>query len=1737
MPFDVFALREKVVSEYRDYVESFVNILDERIEEFVRDRLREGELWPDAVLQLNPAYEEGARLTELAHRGVIARETARFFGDNLLLYRHQEEALAIAQRGEPYVVSTGTGSGKSLTYLLPIVDHVFRHEPAEPRVRALIVYPMNALINSQLEALERYRRDNWPDCPLRFARYTGQEKDEQREEIINNPPHILLTNYVMLEYLLVRSYERTLVDQMTRALRFLVLDELHVYRGRQGADVAMLVRRVRERAKQHLQIIGTSATIATGGGRDERRQRIADVGSTLFGVPIAPANVIDETLRRVAAVPVPRPGTEVRKAVELPPPEPDYEAVRQHPLTAWVEEAFGLEVEDGRLVRRPPVTFAEGLKRLGDESGLPEALCQERLKATLEAGNQARLPTTGEPVFAFRLHQFLASGSSVFATLEDPSKRDLTTDGQYALPARGQGNGAASRVLFPLAFCRDCGQEYYLVSRLDEGSVPKLIPRSPLLDALGDDTPGTPGFLVLDPLSPRPSLGEGAGVGTGDGLEERANNGLWSGAIEELPEFWLEERRGELRPKGQYAPHVPVEVWVRPDGTLVTEESEDAMRGWFQPRPLMLCLRCRAAYDLRDKRDFRKLATLSQTGRSTATTIITNAAISGLREMNPDDPSANKLLSFTDNRQDASLQAGHLNDFAQVALFRGALVRALAAEGPLTFSRIGAAIFTALDPRPEDFLKDSVRHGPGYQRARDVMVDLLTYRAFEDLRRGWHVAQPNLEQVGLLRISYDGLDDLAKDEALWSGSPVLAAIGPQRRRSVLVALLNHLRSLLAIDAECLTESRIRELTDRANAALCQPWSIDRTERLRQSIMVRLPDIPASPDEKDQTVGSSARSLIGRYLRSRHTWGFERGGDLSVHETEQIVQTIVAALRGHLLTVVKRNGQDFGFQLRADALRWEPGDGRPAGLDPIRVRAVHQRRTDLLSQKPNAYFWRLYQAPARLLAGIVGAEHTGQVAAEDRLERERKFRAGSLPALFCSPTMELGVDIADLHVVHLRNIPPTPANYAQRSGRAGRGGRPALVVAFASEGNAHDTYFFRRRDRMIAGAVAPARMDLGNRELVQAHLQAVWLAATGVSLGKSIADVLDLDDQRFPIQPEKWAQLQLSDARQKDVIAAFREITAADPAITGADWFTDAWLEQTVRDAPVVFNNAFNRWRELYRAAVAQRSAAREKIDRPRLPREERQAAEQREREAKREIDLLLNQGDITESDFYPYRYLGTEGFLPGYNFPALPLRVLVNVRDEARVIDRPRFLGLAEFGPWNIIYHEGRKHRVTACVLPSGGLEPRISRAKLCKRCGYVHPDADGPVDICEGCGTLLDGTNLEYPQALLEQTTVRARQYDRISSDEEERAREGYRITTHFRFAPNVPTRRAVAVSTAGEVPLLEVEYAPRAELWQINHGWRRVAHQNGFTLDPETGRWQPRDDDELDDNTGEEPGGRLRKTGIKPYVTDNLNLLLLRPVALQAGDASFLNSLAVALQRGIQVVYQVEESELAVDLIGEEDKRRLLLWETAEGGTGVWERMIADPQAFSEVAAAALEICHYDEAGNPDPNWARRCTVACYDCLLSYSNQRIHRSLDRHLIKDYLVALARSTLVASTTGRSYDEHYRWLLDRTDPASPLERDFLDYLHAHKLRLPDLAQHRPSPDLPIQTDFFYHREGLKGVCVFIDGPAHDTAAQAERDCTLRDALADEGFRVITIRYDQPFEDQIRKYPEVFGSDA
>jgi len=493
--------------------------------------------------------------------------------------------------------------------------------------------------------------------------------------------------------------------------------------------------------------------------------------------------------------------------------------------------------------------------------------------------------------------------------------------------------------------------------------------------------------------------------------------------------------------------------------------------------------------------------------------------------------------------------------------------------------------------------------------------------------------------------------------------------------------------------------------------------------------------------------------------------------------------------------------------------------------------------------------------------------------------------------------------------------------------------------------------------------------------------------------------------------------------------------------------------------------------------------------------------------------------------------------LPGYNFPRLPIRAIVPVGDRQHVIQRPRFLALTEFGPRNVIYHEGRKYRMARCFLPTGGVEARLVRAKLCNACGYFHDGEHALADRCDHCGLQLDGEHSQYIPSLFEMTAVRGSRVERITCDEEERVREGFHVTTHYRFAPGTDGKtlqqRAIAAGKDGN-EILCLTHAPRAVLWRVNHRWRR-SEQSGFTLDKKTGYWARRPDD--DDSAPDVESNDLLP-GVRPFVWDTRNLLLLQPIAGNEGgkpaeDEAFLVSLAYALQRGIQMMFQVEEQEIAVELIGEESERRILLWEASEGGTGVWPRLLGDSQALAKVAIEALRVCHFDP--NDGLDWAEdSCSYACYDCLLSYRNQLNHPLLNRHINRDYLLSLSQSSTVQKTAERTYDEQYAWLEERRDKNSSLEAELLSLLYRTRRRLPDRAQYWPHPEVYVEADFYYEREGLPGICVFCDGPDHDQPERKAQDKAERGKLEDLGHRVIVIRFDKTLADQVALNTDAFG---
>ena len=1681
----IFELHEAVMEDYKKFVQSFVSVADDRIRQFISDQVFSSNyLWPEVLIQLNPVYQMGLTVEELVKKGIVHPSISEIFCDNknqpFHLYRHQQEAIEKAKGWEHFVVTSGTGSGKSLCYFIPIMDFIAQQQIPNNRVIAIIVYPMNALVNSQYESLKRlsqnYSERTGNEFPIRFEKYTGQEKWEIKESIQKNPPHILLTNYVMLELMLVRPREQNFVNKTTSALQFLIFDELHTYRGRQGADVGLLIRRLRERCgNPNLLCIGTSATMVSNRESSplERRKAVADYASQLFGVKIEADNIIEESLSRVTN---PFQTFSRDKLVEafLNPFPSNLADILNNPFSAWIEETFGIEQEtDGRYRRRVPITLVEGAKRFHELTGINQKEIEDKIRKYLYGGSRFKLPDNN-PVFALKLHQFISQGQTLYATMETRNDRYLTQDVQYYAPGV-----SPKRILYPLKFCRLCGQEYYLV-KLDTLNQ-KVLPNDGI--TLDLDSEIIPGYIFFN----------------------SENGEEWSNDF--LPDEWFDEKGRIIR---NYQKNIPRQIWVSAEGDLETKDIPGWTKAWFQPQPFLICLKCGEYYTKQNTDDFRKLTGLSNEGRSSATTVLTTSILRRIDGQDI-DINARKILSFTDNRQDASLQSGHFNDFILVSLIRSAIYQALSHNDWLSFYDIAEKVVDELKLPISDYssipsiLPDSLQG----KEVKDTFRDVIEYRIYEDLRRGWRVLQPNLEQCGLLRIEYRGLDELCYNQPLWEEFSQMKNMSGEERLKYLTAFLDFTRKKLAIDAQCLQETYLQQLRKRAYQNLNEKWAFDESEYLHTASYLVYPNLPQG--NKSNYISLSSRSLLYRFMK--------RYALIDDPYKDFIVKLIQLLCRHGILKV--ENGKECLFiRLNAGILIWKKGDGS-LPRDLIYSRKLADPHFQEFSGESNSFFREFYSGQALSLRRIEGREHTAQVSYENRQKREDLFREGKLQCLFCSPTMELGIDISDLQLVHLRNIPPTPANYAQRSGRAGRTGDPALVLSYCQAGSAHDQYYFRKRSDMVSGTVRPPRIDLENQDMVIAHLHSIWLARTGVDLGDSIDDILETRLNHYPLKEPIKKAIQLHEKKISECIEeAHRVLSSGTLSNHVEKIFTDEWIANIILNAPKEFDQAFNRFRELYRTADQQLVNANEILRYQRRDRAKIEEAERLAKEAQSQIDLLLNQGTTREeSDFYPYRYLASEGFLPGYNFPRLPVRAFV-ARGEGEYISRPRFLAVSEFGPHNLIYHEGSRYKVDKLFLPPGGLESRRKRALLCQVCGYFHDNEE--IDCCVSCSNPLDGSNSELVP-LLEMLNVRARKGDRITCDDEERIRYGYHITTHYQFSPEVQLgkirKQSADVYSSDQSPLFILTYAPSATLYRINRGWKK-SKQPGFLIDLESGEWK-RDQAQ---NSLQQQDSNLDV--VNPYVWDTSNVLLIsRQNEAIPWNEEFQASLQYALQRGMEEVFQIEESEIASERIGHGEHRSLLFWEASEGGAGVLRRLVEESNCLAEIARSALDRLHFD----PEKNDLKpTCVQACYECLLSYSNQRDYAILNRHLVLDILSELSKGITLSRSDSRDYDQHYQYLRSLTDTRSDLERLFLDFLYQTKRRLPDDAQ-KMITEYPTIPDFFYE----PNICIYCDGSVHNEPDQRLIDNTTRNTLRDYGYRIIVIRYDRDLAQQIVENQDIF----
>ena len=968
-----------------------------------------------------------------------------------------------------------------------------------------------------------------------------------------------------------------------------------------------------------------------------------------------------------------------------------------------------------------------------------------------------------------------------------------------------------------------------------------------------------------------------------------------------------------------------------------------------------------------------------------------------------------------------------------------------------------------------------------------------------------------------MEYSFDGFDEMMLDIAKISQTRYLKDIKKSDRSKLMKDLLNTMVGSYCLSAPWLDMDDLSELSNKVRTRINERWGVGAKEKLSSGNRLSFGKSSSTTGEGGYALLScSANSRIGRRVKDSSFMKEGSFSNLEKKKKSQVVEDVILDLLELAMhygivkkTINKKDNRPY-YQIDVDTLRFTKGN-----------------TSFVRSRQRNEYFIELYKAIAsqlrlreRDIFKYVSREHTAQIDAKTRENLEDRFREGKLPVLYCSPTMELGIDISSLNTVYMRNIPPTPANYAQRSGRAGRAGQAALVVTYCSAQSPHDQWYYLHSSEMVSGTVVTPSIDLANEQLVFSHMMAVWFAEAKCKIKSSVSEVLETEDEtnfEFTVKSEIKNCLTRPELRGNSL----REIKKLSESIMeyltqeNAPWYFDGYEEDLVDKAYDRFDKSFDLWRELARNTIKQMNDANRNLQKTKNN-DERKMYQRLHRDASNQLMLLKQSSspNSSSSDFYIYRYLASQELLPGYNFPRLPVLAWIPAAksfqeeddgNQYTAISRSRFLALSEFGPRSVIYHQGNafdayKIKISAATskTDNGIIGLTTKTAYICPNCGFGIIKQTGLEDIkdcCPSCGSELKRTSTV--ENLYKIETVETKQKGRITSMDEERKRKGYDLQTFYSTTQTLDKRKTI-ISESGE-KLATLMYIPSATIYKVNKGWVNRADKNinGFFINPQTGVWvkTPEDGDDDDEDEKEEENTKVRPQRIVPYVEDIKNILILSPELLDNATDKTMSTLQAAFLRGIERVFQVESSEIAVEPLPDvNNKKSLLFYEATEGGAGVLTRIVSEENTLRSVCINALEVMHYDfdrektvltTADILDNNM--ECIDGCYHCLLSYYNQTEHKNIDRHdkCALSILTALASARIEESE--KLVDENH----------SP----FKTFLYENGINIEDLECEKVTKKGSIP---FYSRSNK--LALFISSPNDE----------LKNYLGERGTDIITI---------------------
>ena len=1751
-------LIDHVVSEYRDYLRTEFRAKDPALRTALEEALdRPLFLAQEPFFQAHRPFRNGRKWRELPIDPKLARvmeNRAREHGSPTPEYAflHQSEAIdeLLSPGARPVVVTTGTGSGKTEAFLLPVIQNAIEDAVRFKKsgLTAILVYPMNALANDQILRIREYLKDAGFSGSVTVDQYDRGTTQSKRESLRANPPHILLTNYMMLEYLLVRPADREAIFANHRC-RFLVLDEVHTYRGTMGSNIALLIRRLRmhlKKARQDWMVnapgeahakrypelvpVGTSATIKTltddGGSREEallrRDEAVQEFFAKLTGAPPLAIRVFGEVIDAIRipdeAAYAPRPISPdygdlsdpepLRHALcELAgaPPNTALEAAARRCLLLW---------DLNRLLVRAPMSASEIAERLRREVPERKDTDEEGMRREVAAGLVigAALPDGIPGALRLRTHRFIRGGWRFYRCLNPACGR---------LFPMGEERCLCGFPTAPLFLCRNCGADYLRFVGEPDGGV--IRPSAVLSDG--------PEWMLFEPERFEPLAAD-------DDMDEQEG---------EAPNGRSARRPG--RPAPTRIKNRPVLHGSLDPATLLfsANESDYALKVTLSPARTQ-CLCCGGTSGSHN------VLTPVSLGTSAALKVMSEGLLEALEEANRDRADRDgkeRLLIFSDSRQDAAHQARFIIFASRYDRMRRAVFSLLAREGDLPLQRVvellGEAGVRDRDnpyiPKETEWIPDETLQRIRSWEEAPLLDDLSVTAGYRS----------TLLNLGIVGVVYHRLDEYAR----MRGERLAGQLGiaPEALEYICRAILDEMRVRGALSREMLRYHPAYPAcpayigTAQWERHVKQPRGYAATGNGEPVVSIDAAEVPPGITSRNawRRPGAGGRGPSLERILHHLLAGFggaEPDEDVMLgllhflHRGNFIVSSDLFGYRERR-ALLQVNAETLRLRRLAEADRRRCGTcGMALSLAPLgypcpKCRGIVVPWPDQ-EIKQNRNVQRIL---ADRIVPLVAREHTAQVPNDDRLEIETDFKGPAADSrvnlLACSPTLEMGIDVGGLDAVALRNIPPRPDNYAQRGGRAGRRSRVGLVLGYARS-TPHDQYFYDRPTEMIAGEVPAPALALGNRDVLLRHLNAIIFGAAEPGLAGRMIEY---------IQTTGEVRQEAVDALIQGLREQFEKGLAMAADAFGREVLDEAGLDEVqLRDylshLPGRVQDVFDRTsRQIIELRQALENYARDLLG--------KQAGTRAADLVARLLGVqTTGQRSGSEADDrsagYPLRRFAEFGILPGYEFPSEPasLRLLGDPSEEDPVTVARRF-GIAQFQPDASVYARTRRWKVRGLDTASPW-----------------NPRSDGPswtYRVCPGCGLRFHADEPRCPRCrddspgqplpAVEFGGFLAWKDESPVVDEEERYAERNLVRIYPQWDGDVIGRWRIGggwslrLSKNEEVHWLNEGLPPTDR--DFEEGRPRLhAEAKGYLLCgtcgrmlsiPEAaqpaagrGRRQARTGRGTADPFGHKEGCPQAGTQPRPLAiaasghTEVMRLIVPVPAAAERGDvASWGLSLGYALRIGIRHLYMLDGAEIDFELEGP--------WTTGEGpaklgfvalsfidpslgGTGYLRRAAED---FHYIARRALE--HLDH---------ENCETACYRCLKSYANQRFHELLNWTMAVPSLEALAGAAPEQRPPGLGdIDDPGPWLeAYAAGVGSPLELKFLRLFERHGFkpaRQVPLSARDGAPPISV-ADFAVPERRL---AIYIDGASYHAGANLRRDRHIRDRLRDGAppWRVVELR--------------------